>query len=51
VKRDERCSFCDKRSDEVRKLVVSENANICDECVDLCAVLCEPNKEEADATS
>ena len=30
------CSFCDKKLQDVRKMVVSESASICDECVFLC---------------
>lgn len=30
------CSFCDKKIEDVRKMVVSESASICDECVFLC---------------
>lgn len=36
--RKERCSFCHKSGDEVRKLIAggTDNTYICDECVDLC---------------
>jgi ATP-dependent Clp protease ATP-binding subunit ClpX len=30
------CSFCGKKQNEVRKLIVGSNVNICDECIDLC---------------
>ena len=30
------CSFCEKRQEDVRKLVASKNVFICDECVQLC---------------
>lgn len=30
------CSFCGKHSSEVKKLVVSGNVAICNECIDLC---------------
>lgn len=30
------CSFCDKSQNHVRKLIAGPNANICDECVDVC---------------
>ena len=32
----ENCSFCGKHKDAVAKLIVSESAAICNECVDLC---------------
>lgn len=31
-----RCSFCFKRSDEVKKLIAGPTVMICDECVVLC---------------
>lgn len=30
------CSFCGKKKDEVKKLIVSDAVAICNECVDLC---------------
>jgi ATP-dependent Clp protease ATP-binding subunit ClpX len=30
------CSFCGKKKEEVKKLIVSDNVAICNECVDLC---------------
>jgi len=30
------CSFCGKHRESVKKLIVSDNAAICDECVNLC---------------
>lgn len=30
------CTFCDKHKDTVKKLIVSEDVAICNECVDLC---------------
>lgn len=30
------CSFCGKRQEDVRKLVASPRAIICDECINLC---------------
>lgn len=35
----ENCSFCGKHKDAVNKLIVSESAAICNECVDLCQEL------------
>ena len=32
----QRCSFCEKRSDEVRQLIAGPMVSICNECVDLC---------------
>ncbi|HOJ33775.1 MAG TPA: ATP-dependent Clp protease ATP-binding subunit ClpX [Candidatus Hydrogenedentes bacterium] len=31
------CSFCGKRQDEVNKVIVGPDVNICDECVALCS--------------
>ena len=31
-----RCSFCDKTARQVKKLIESRRATICNECVDLC---------------
>lgn len=31
-----RCAFCNKKSNEVRKLIAGDNVHICDECVELC---------------
>lgn len=31
-----RCSFCNKRQNEVRKLIAGPKVFICDECVDVC---------------
>jgi len=37
-KRDEelRCSFCNRTSDQVKRLVAGPNVHICDECVQMC---------------
>ena len=37
----ESCSFCEKSSDEVRHLIPSRAASICDECVALCVEVIE----------
>jgi ATP-dependent Clp protease ATP-binding subunit ClpX len=36
------CSFCGKNKNEVDKLIVSESASICNECVELCQGLLTP---------
>lgn len=37
------CSFCGKSQHEVRMLITSFSANICNECVDICAeITAEP---------
>lgn len=33
------CSFCGKRQDEVRLLIAGPTVFICDECIELCAVI------------
>jgi ATP-dependent protease Clp ATPase subunit len=43
------CSFCDKRSYEVRKIFKGKYATICDECVELCGEIIEEEVEERKA--
>jgi hypothetical protein len=31
-----RCSFCNKKQNDVRKLIAGPDVNICDECVEVC---------------
>jgi ATP-dependent Clp protease ATP-binding subunit ClpX len=33
------CAFCGKTKEEVNKLIASDNASICDECVDKCSLI------------
>ena len=40
------CSFCDKKSHEVRKIFKGKYATICDECVELCEEIIEEEVEE-----
>lgn len=41
------CSFCNKRQEDVVKLIASPKAYICDECIGLCnEILEEETKEE-----
>ena len=35
----EKCNFCNKDKDTVKKLIVGDNVAICNECVDLCGDL------------
>ena len=35
----ETCAFCGKTKEEVNKLIASDTASICDECVDKCSVI------------
>ena len=44
-KKDNCCSFCKKHQHSVESIVVSDDANICNECLDICAVLVEMNYE------
>jgi len=39
------CSFCGKSQHEVRKLIAGPTAFICDECVDLCTGVVEPDED------
>lgn len=32
----QKCSFCGKREDQVRKLIMGPNVYICDECIEVC---------------
>jgi hypothetical protein len=42
-----RCSFCEKTSQEVRKLIAGPTSYICDECVQFCQdILAEEAEEE-----
>ena len=43
------CSFCDKKSYEVRKIFKGKYATICDECVELCGEIIEEEVEERKA--
>ncbi len=43
------CSFCGKSQNEVRKLIAGPDANICDECIDLCLdIIRDPEIEEGE---
>ena len=45
------CSFCDKRQEDVEKIIASQKAFICNECVDVCAdVLKQESVEEVETT-
>jgi hypothetical protein len=39
------CSFCGKSQHEVRKLIAGPTAFICDECVDICTDVVEPDED------
>ncbi len=45
VEGEQRCSFCEKGLDEIKKLILSANGNpraaICEECVSVCYTLVE----------
>ncbi len=41
-----RCSFCGKTSDMVDKIISGPNANICNECIELCNDIIETSTEE-----
>lgn len=40
------CDFCGKSKEAVEKLIVGENAGICNECVDLCIDILKDEKEK-----
>ena len=50
MEKNKHCTFCDKHYEIVDTLVVSDNANICNECVDVCATIVEM-REDARAVS
>lgn len=43
-KSDHHCDFCNKSKDEVEKLIVGDNAAICNDCVDLCIDILKDEK-------
>ena len=46
-----RCSFCNKTSDQVRRLVAGPNAQICDECIALCSEIVHDDYQSVDEIS
>ena len=40
------CNFCNKKRNEVTKLIVANNAGICDECISLCTNILSKEKTE-----
>ena len=40
------CNFCNKNRTEVKKLIVANDAGICDECIELCASIITKEKNE-----
>jgi hypothetical protein len=40
------CSFCEKKSHEVKKVFKGKYATICDECVELCEEIIDEETEE-----
>lgn len=44
------CSFCGKKKEEVRKLIVSDQVAICNECVNLCQSLLTEDQQEQSQT-
>ena len=40
------CSFCEKKSHEIKKIFKGKYATICDECVELCEEIIEEETEE-----
>ena len=41
------CSFCGKSQHKVRKLIKGPGVFICDECVDLCTEIVEPDDDKS----
>jgi len=42
------CNFCKKNRRDVTFVIQADNANICDECVDLCVKIIKEEKEKQD---
>jgi hypothetical protein len=40
-----RCSFCNKSQRHVKKLIAGPSVYICDECVEVCNAILDPNPE------
>ncbi len=45
MKRESRCSFCDRPRSSVRKLVTGQAGNICEDCIRLCGELVRGNEK------
>lgn len=45
------CSFCNNGKDKVSKLIVSDNAAICSDCISLCNQLIDEDKKVKETTS
>lgn len=50
-KTNNRCSFCDSHKDVVKKLIVSNDVAICDECINLCHSLVVTDAKPEDVIS
>ena len=50
-RKDIRCSFCGKNSNEVFKMIAGNDVFICDECVELCSDIIEEELEYRNATN
>lgn len=44
-----RCAFCYKSANEVKKLVASPTAYICDECIEICKEIVAPREAQEDS--
>ena len=45
------CSFCGKEKSEVKQLIAADDANICNECIELCTDLIADSAEDGDDDS
>ena len=45
------CSFCGKAISEVKQLIAADDANICNECIELCTDLIADSAEDSDDNS
>lgn len=44
------CSFCGKSKEDVKQLIAADDANICNECIELCTDLIADGSEAADGS-
>ncbi|MGP4849054.1 ClpX C4-type zinc finger protein, partial [Marinobacter sp. 1Y8] len=45
------CSFCGKAKSDVQQLIAADDANICNECIELCTDLIADSAEHGDDDS
>lgn len=51
MKENKNCTFCNKHHSDVSTIVVSDNANICNECIEVCSIIIEMQQESREIKS